>query len=219
MKADEAPTKVTSKYADFADVFSPKLTIKLPKHMRINNHTIELVDDWQLPYGLIYSLGSIELEILKTYIKNHLANSFIRPCKSLVRASIFFDKKLDGSLRLCIDYWSLNNLIIKNWYPLLLVGESLDWLSWARHFTQLTLTNAYHQMKIREGHKWKTAFRTYYGYFKYQMMSFRLTNTPDTFQNYINKILTEKLDVFAIIYLDDIFIYSESKGKEYLKAV
>ncbi len=124
LKANEALTKVPSKYIDFADVFSLKLTTKLPEHTRINIHAIELVDDQQTPYGLIYSLGPVELETLKAYIKNTLANSFIRPSNSLTEAPILFDKKPDGSLRLYIDYWSLNNLIIKNWYPLLLVRKS-----------------------------------------------------------------------------------------------
>ncbi len=82
--------------------------------MGINNHSNELVDDQQPPYGPIYSLGPVELETLKAYIENNLANSFIRPSKSPARAPILFDKKPDGSLRLCIDYQSLNNLTIKN---------------------------------------------------------------------------------------------------------
>ena len=104
LKVDEALTKILSKYTYFADVFSPKLAVKLPKYTEINNHTIELIDDRQLPYGFIYSLGLVELEISKVYIKNNLANGFIRPSKSPAAASIFFDKKPDSSLRLCMDY-------------------------------------------------------------------------------------------------------------------
>ncbi len=105
---DEAPTEVPSEYTDFVDIFLSKLVIELPEHMRINNHFIELVDDWQLPYNPIYSLGLVELEILKAYIKNNLANGFIRSSMSPIRASILFDKKPDGSLKLCVDYWDLN---------------------------------------------------------------------------------------------------------------
>ncbi len=115
-----------SEYADFTDIFFPKLAVELLEHTGINNHAIELLDNWQPPYGPIYSLESVELQILKTYIKNNLANGFIRSSKSPTEASIFFDKKPDGSLRLCVDYQGLNNLTIKNWYPLPLVGESLD---------------------------------------------------------------------------------------------
>ncbi len=64
-----------------------------------------------------------------------------------------------------------------------------------------------------------TAFKTHYSYFEYQVMSFGLTNAPATFQNYINKILVEKLDVFVIVYLDDIFIYTENKEEGYIEAV
>ena len=166
-KANEASTEVPSKYADFVDVFSPKLATKLLEHIRINNHAIELVDDWQPPYDPIYSLGPMELETLKAYIENNLANGFIRPSKSPAGAPILFDKKPNGSLRLCIDYQGLNNLTIKNWYPLPLVRKSLDWLGWARRFTQFDLTNGYHQMRIKEGNEWKMAFRTHYSHFKY----------------------------------------------------
>ncbi len=151
LKADEALTKVPSKYADFADVFSPKLAAELPKHTKINDYTIELVDDWQPPYGPIYSLGPVELETLKAYIENNLANNFIRSFRSPGGAPILFDKKPDGSLRLYVDYQGLNHLTIKNQYPLRLVRELLDWLGRARRFIQLDLTNAYHRMRIREG--------------------------------------------------------------------
>ena len=74
-------------------------------------------------------------------------------------------------------------------------------------------------MRIKEGDKWKTAFRTRYGYFKYQVMPFLLTNVSATFQGYINKIPVDKLDIFEIVYLDDILIYIKNKSKENLKAV
>ena len=86
----------------------------------------------------------MELETLKTYIKNNLANNFIRPFKFSAKAFILFNKKPNSSLRLCVNYQGLNNLIIKSWYPLSLIGKSLDQLVWAQYFTQLDLTNTYH---------------------------------------------------------------------------
>ena len=126
LKADKTPTKVLNKYANFVDALLPKLAVKFSKHTKINDHTIVLVDDWQFPYSFIYSLGLMKLETLKAYIKNNLANSFIRLFKCPAGVSIFFNKKLDGSLRLCVDYRGLSNLIINNWYLLLLIRESLD---------------------------------------------------------------------------------------------
>ncbi len=128
LKADKASTKVSSEYADFVNIFLLKLAIELLKHMEINDHAVELVNDCQSPYGPIYSLDLVELEILKMYIENNLVNSFIKPSKSLARAPILFDKKPNRSLWLCMDYRGSNNLSIKNCYPLPLIRESLDWL-------------------------------------------------------------------------------------------
>ena len=76
----------------------------------------------------------MELETLKTYIETNLANGFIQPLKSPAGALILFVRKPNGSLRLCINYRDLNNLTIKNRYPLPLIGESLDWLGQAKRF-------------------------------------------------------------------------------------
>ena len=193
--------------------------MKLPKNTGINKYTIELQDGKQPLYEPIYSQGLVELEILKTYIKTHLKTGFIQTSKSLAGAPILFNKKANRSLRLCVDYRGLNNLTIKNWYPLPLIGEALDWLGKAKQFTLLNLTSAYHQMRIREGDEWKMAFKTWYDHFEYQMMSFGLSNASASFQGYINKILAKKLDVFVIVYLDDNLIYIDNKGQGHVEAV
>ncbi len=130
--------------------FSFDLAMELLENTGINEHAIELVEGKQPPYGPIYSLSSVELETLKTYIETYLKTRFIRPFKSPAGAPIFFDKKPDGSLHLCVDYLGLNNLTIKNRYPLPLIGESLDRLGRAKWFTQLDVTSDYHRMRIRE---------------------------------------------------------------------
>ena len=211
--------KIPTKYSDFSDVFLEKKASILPKAIKLNQHAIKLQEGQQLLYGPIYSLDPVELKMLKTYIETNFANGFIWLSKSPVGASILFVGKPDSSLRLCVDYRGLNNLTIKNRYPLPLIGESLDRLSWAKRFTQLDLTSAYHQMRIKEGDKWKTAFQTRYGHFKYQVMPFGLSNVPASFQGYINKILAKKLDIFVIVYLDDILIYTEDPGQGHVEAV
>ena len=90
--ANEALISIPIEYFDFADVFSPELTSKLLENTKINDHAIKLGDDQQPSYGPIYSLGPVELETLKTYIEINLANSFIRPFKSLAEAPIFLIK-------------------------------------------------------------------------------------------------------------------------------
>ena len=79
LKANKVFIKVFSEYIDFVNVFSPKLATEFPEHTEINNYAIKLIENQQSLYGLIYSLEPMELEILKAYIKNNLANNFIRP--------------------------------------------------------------------------------------------------------------------------------------------
>ncbi len=148
---DKAPTKIPAKYSDYADVFSSDLAMELPENTRMNEHAIELIEGKQLSYGPMYALSPVELETLKAYIKTHLKTGIIQPSKSPTGAPILSDKKPDGSLRLYVDYRGLNNLTIKNWYPLPLIGEALNRLGRAQRFTQLDLTSAYHQMRIQEG--------------------------------------------------------------------
>ena len=105
---------VLAKYLDFAYVFSKESAEMLPEQTEVNKYIIELEKGKQPPYRPIYSLGSVELEILKTYIETNLANSFIRLSNFLPGALILFVWKLDGSLRLCTNYQGLNNFTIKN---------------------------------------------------------------------------------------------------------
>ena len=94
--AKKAPTKVSAKYSEFADIFSPDLLPKLSKHTGINNYAIELVNSWQPPYGSIYSQEPVELGTLKAYIETNLANKFIKPSKSPAGTPILFDQKLNS---------------------------------------------------------------------------------------------------------------------------
>ena len=100
----KALTKVFTKYLDFADIFLPDLASKLLEHIKINNHTIKLIDVQQPSYRPIYRIEPVELEMPKAYIKTNLANGFIRPSKSPVGALILFNRKSNGFFRLCINY-------------------------------------------------------------------------------------------------------------------
>ena len=74
-------------------------------------------------------------------------------------------------------------------------------------------------MRIKKGNKWKMVFKTRYGYYEYQVMSFGLCNNLTNFQGYINKILIKKLDIFIIVYLDNILIYIKESGQAYVNAI
>ena len=89
-----------------------------------------------------------------------------------------------------------------------LISETLDWLVGTRWFIKFDLKNVYHWLCIRCSNEWKTAFCMWYNHFEYMIISFGLSNVPTTFQAYINKALTDMIDVFYVVYLDDILIYS-----------
>ena len=111
---DKTLIEVPTKYFNYSKIFLAKNAAKFPENIRINEHVIELKKGKQPLFGLIYSLKSVELKILKIYIETNLANSFIWPFKSLARASILFHKKSNKSLCFYINYWSFNNITIKN---------------------------------------------------------------------------------------------------------
>ena len=126
---------VPTNYSDFADVFSEKSANILPKRLRANEHAIELKKGKQLPYKPIYSLRPVELETLKIYIKIIWANGFIHASKSPASTPILFVRKPNSSFCWCVNYQRLNNPTIKNWYPLPLIGKSLNQLGQAKRFT------------------------------------------------------------------------------------
>ena len=107
-------TKVLAEYFNYKNVFSVEKAAEFPENTRINEYSIKLEKSKQPPFGPIYSLGPIKLEILNTYIEINLANGFICPFKSPTKASILFNRKPNKSFRLCVDYRDLNNITIKN---------------------------------------------------------------------------------------------------------
>jgi len=125
-------------------------------------------------------------------------------------ASVLFISKNEENLHLCVNYKDLNKITVKNCHSLLLISETLNQLSEVKIFIKLDLKNAYHHIRIKKDNKWKTVFCTCYNYFKYIIMSFRLINVSVTFQIYINQMLTELVDVFYVIYLNNILIYFSS---------
>ena len=123
--------------------------------------------------------------------------------------------KKDGKLRLCVDYRKLNAITVKNRYPLPNIEELQHRLQGAQWFTTINLRGAYNLIRMKPGEEWKTAFRTRYGHYEYNVMLFGLTNAPATCQMMINDTLQQFLDDFVIAYLDDILVYSRGTLRDY----
>ena len=194
---------------EFRDVFPEELPPGLPPQREVD-HRIELLPGTKPPSRPTYHMSAVELTELKKQLEELLTAGFIRPSKSPFGAPILFVKKKDGTMRLCIDYRALNNITIKNAYPLPRIDELFDRLQGARYFTKMDLRSGYHQIRIQPDDVEKTAFRTRYGHFEFLVLPFGLTNAPATFMHLMNQSFRQFLDDFVIVFLDDILIYSKS---------
>ncbi|KAI7808332.1 Pol polyprotein [Triplophysa rosa] len=202
-------TGVPVEYHDLSMVFSKSRATSLPPH-RSYDCAINLLPGTSPPKGRLYSLSGTEREAMDKYIQEALLAGLIRRSSSPAGAGFFFVQKKDGSLRPCIDYRGLNDITIKNRYPLPLMSSAFELLQGARVFTKLDLRNAYHLVCIREGDEWKTAFNTPTGHFEYRVLPFGLTNAPAVFQDLVNRVLGDMINIFVFVYLDDILIFSTS---------
>jgi hypothetical protein len=140
-----------------------------------------------------------------------LDKGYIHPGSSPWGCSVLFVKKKDQSLRLCIDYWPLNAIIIKNKYPLPRISILFDQLAGVKVFSKVDLRSGYHQIKIHPEDVPKTTFSTRYGLYEYLVMSFGLINAPTHFMYLMNFVFMSELDKFVVVFIDDILIYSKSE--------
>nr|GEU91148.1 putative reverse transcriptase domain-containing protein [Tanacetum cinerariifolium] len=133
------------------------------------------------------------------------------PSSSPWGAPVLFVKKKNGSFRMCIDYRKLNKLTVKNRYPLSRIDDLFDQLQGSRVYSKIDLRSGYHQLRVREEDIPKTAYRTRYGHYEFQVMSFGLTNAPTVFMDLMNWVCKPYLDRFVIMFIDDILIYSKNR--------
>lgn len=212
-KEDEASSEVPPSLDPLLEEFKDLMPAELPKVLpprRAIDHEISLIPGARPPARGAYRMAPPELKELRRQLDELLDAGFIRPSKAPYGAPVLFQKKQDGSLRLCIDYRALNKVTVKNHYPIPLIADLFDQLGDATYFTKLDLRSGYHQVRIAAGDEEKTACVTRYGAFDWLVMPFGLTNAPATFCTLMNQVFQEYLDKFVVVYLDDIVIYSKT---------
>ena len=158
-----------------------------------------------------YNLMLNEQKELDDFLDENLKSSHIWPSKSPFVSTFFFIKKKDGHLCPVQDYQKLNNITIKNCYPLPLISELIDKLKTAKYFTKLNIHRGYNNIQMKDGDEWKAAFQANQGLFEPLVMFFRLTNSPATFQTMMNHLFWDLINWGkVVVYMDDIMIFTST---------
>jgi hypothetical protein len=171
---------------DFPDVFPEELPGMPPD--REVEFVIDLLPGTAPISKRPHMMSIEELKELKKQLTELQEAGYIHPSSSPWGAPVLFVQKKDGSQRMCVDYRSLNDVIVKNKYLLPHIEDLFDSMRGARVFSKIDLQSGYHQIKIRPSDIPKAAFSTKYGLYEFTVMSFGLTNAPVYFMNLMNKV-------------------------------
>ncbi len=202
---------VPNHYHTFHDLFSKENFDELLER-KPWDHAIELIPNAKSTLDCkVYPLNRNEQEQLDKFLDENLESRCICPSKSPFTSPFFFVKKKDGTLCPVQDYQKLNEMTIKNQYPLPLISELIDKLRGAKYFTKLDIRWGYNNVRIKEGDEEKAVFRTNHGLFEPTIMFFGLTNSPTMFQWMMNDIFRNLIAEGKVtIYLNNILIFSQN---------
>ncbi|CAO1939527.1 unnamed protein product [Urochloa humidicola] len=203
---------------EFQPLFAP--ISGLPP-IRACDHSIPLVQGAKPVYIRPYRYPPALKDEIEKQVQDLLDKGIIQHSNSPFSSPMLLVKKKDGSWRPCVDYRYLNALTIRGKFPIPIFDELVDELAGATWFSSLDLNSGFHQIRMKAGEEYKTAFQTHFGHFEFKVMSFGLCGAPGTFQGAMNSTLKPLLRKCVLVFFDDILVFSKSFAEhiDHLRAV